>query len=312
MTLKTLSQGSRSRRASYVLLAILVLSAVVPATLYQAPEVEATLTEVGTITIQNSGTTDISSAFKVEISDITFFNTVNPTTLKITDETGNLVPFWIQEWDTSTYKAVIWVNATVPASSSITLNVYCDSSLTQSLSDGSSVFSFFTDDFSDWNYYDKEGDETVQLGDVLYMKVSTNTAGADLTAWTTFNHLENEVILTKMKIYMDGTSVSAGLALWDSRGDYDPGNGGECWLISGGIDDKLFGVAEWSGFPANIIFSFPPDFTDYHEWKIEKLGDTYKFYYDGEYKGEYINSSFNLANEIGFTITYSIGELSFG
>lgn len=83
----------------------------------------------------------------------TFFNTAdsdrdNIPVIEIYGKNCNPINFWIENWDTATKQALIWVNVTIPASSSITLGIYFDSSGTETLGSPEKVFDFY-DDFNE-------------------------------------------------------------------------------------------------------------------------------------------------------------------
>ncbi|WP_457752210.1 DUF2341 domain-containing protein [Thermococcus sp.] len=82
----------------------------------------------------------------------TFFKTAdsdgdNIPIIKIYYNNCTPVNFWVEKWDTTAEKAIIWVNVTIPAGSEITLGIYFDSSGTETLGNPNKVFDFY-DDFS--------------------------------------------------------------------------------------------------------------------------------------------------------------------
>ncbi len=114
------------------------------------------------VTIQNNLATNLVN-FQVPIyidsSHVTnltllneFFTTAdsdgdNIPIIYITYDTCVPVNFWVEKWDTLNREAIIWVNVTIPAASSITIEIYFDSTGTETLGDPNKVFDFY-DDFS--------------------------------------------------------------------------------------------------------------------------------------------------------------------
>ncbi len=114
------------------------------------------------VTIQNNlaqDLTDFQVPIYIDSSHVTnltllntFFNTAdsdgdNIPIIEITYSNCTPVNFWVEKWNTSTEEAIIWVNVTIPASSQVTLEIYFDSSGTETLGDPNKVFEFY-DDFS--------------------------------------------------------------------------------------------------------------------------------------------------------------------
>ncbi len=114
------------------------------------------------VTIQNNlaqDLTDFQVPIYIDSSHVanltllnTFFNTAdsdgdNIPIIEITYNNCTPVNFWIEKWNTTTEEAIIWVNVTIPASSQVTLEIYFDSSGTETLGDPNKVFEFY-DDFS--------------------------------------------------------------------------------------------------------------------------------------------------------------------
>ncbi|NJF25679.1 DUF2341 domain-containing protein [Thermococcus sp. Bubb.Bath] len=69
--------------------------------------------------------------------------------VRIVDENGNFLPYWIEEWNVSAKKARIWtILPEIPANGEVKLKLYYGNPNAMSRSDGDKVFEFF-DDFID-------------------------------------------------------------------------------------------------------------------------------------------------------------------
>jgi len=73
----------------------------------------------------------------------------NGEDIRFTDANGNLLDYWIEEWDAVNETAKIWVEVpSIPANSEIEIFMYYGNPTVASASDGTATFEFF-DDFED-------------------------------------------------------------------------------------------------------------------------------------------------------------------
>jgi len=84
----------------------------------------------------------------------------NGEDIRFTDAAGNLLEYWIEEWDAVNESAKVWVKVpSIPANSSVEIYCYYGNSEITSASDGGATFKFFDDfdgtsiDTSKWNIY---------------------------------------------------------------------------------------------------------------------------------------------------------------
>ena len=106
----------------------------------------------------------------------------NGEDIRFTDAEGNLLNYWIEEWDAINEIAKIWVKVPfIPANSSVEIFMYYGNPSVSSASDGKETFLFF-DDFSAYalgvyGYYDTEGSVSKTLGyhSAVYDPVSNRT-----------------------------------------------------------------------------------------------------------------------------------------
>jgi len=76
----------------------------------------------------------------------------NGEDIRFTDASGNLLDYWIEEWDSVNETAKVWVEVpSIPANSSVEIWMYYGNPTVASASDGEAVFEFF-DDFDDGIY----------------------------------------------------------------------------------------------------------------------------------------------------------------
>ena len=93
----------------------------------------------------------------------------NGEDIRFTDESGNLLDYWIEEWDALNEKAKIWVKApSIPANSSVEIYCYYGNSEITSASDASATFiriidgvvgSWHFDEGSGTTAYDTSGND---------------------------------------------------------------------------------------------------------------------------------------------------------
>ncbi|WP_099211166.1 DUF2341 domain-containing protein [Thermococcus henrietii] len=86
---------------------------------------------------------------KLNSTNFDFFH-ANPdgSDIRIVDENGNFLPYWIEEWNLTSKEAEIWtIVPEIPAYGTVTLKLYYGNPNAQSRSNGDKVFEFF-DDFS--------------------------------------------------------------------------------------------------------------------------------------------------------------------
>ena len=133
--------------------------------------------------------------------------------IRVFDESGNQMYFWIEEWDYSNQKAVIWVNLTA---GSTELNIaYGNPSATKSAyENGEQVFEFFDDfedkDISDWETYN--GVWTAENG---YLEQTSTAENGYRAKHSTFS-TGRDVIITA-DVYIDASNYR-GIAFADVFG----------------------------------------------------------------------------------------------
>jgi len=96
-----------------------------------------------TITEQSGSTlTDYQVLIELNSSNFDFSKANSDgNDIRFTDESDNLLDYWIEEWDSSAEQAKIWVKVpSIPASSSTTIYMYYGNSGATSLSDATEVF----------------------------------------------------------------------------------------------------------------------------------------------------------------------------
>ena len=123
------------------------------------------------VTIDNSSNPNSLSDYQVliKIDDPQFFSDTNNNrnAVRVYDEDKvTKLPYWIEEWDTSSKSAKIWVKVpNIPGNSTKKIYIVLDPSLTESEEDPESVFEFFDDfngnalDTSKWS---------INYGNVVY------------------------------------------------------------------------------------------------------------------------------------------------
>jgi len=96
-----------------------------------------------------SDLTDYQVLIELDSSNFDFSKTqTNGEDIRFADANGNLLPYWIEEWDAVNKRAKVWVKVpTIPANSSVEIWMYYGNPKFPSASDGGATFDFF-DDFS--------------------------------------------------------------------------------------------------------------------------------------------------------------------
>ncbi|WP_297489916.1 DUF2341 domain-containing protein [Thermococcus sp.] len=100
---------------------------------------------------EQSGQTLENFQVLIELNSDNFdFSKAKPdgSDIRIVDEDGNFLPYWIEEWNVSAKRAKIWtIVPRIPANGEVKLKLYYGNPNAQSRSDGEKVFEFF-DDFN--------------------------------------------------------------------------------------------------------------------------------------------------------------------
>jgi len=101
-----------------------------------------------TITEQSgSDLTDYQVLIELNSTNFDFSHAqTNGEDIRFTDASGNLLDYWIEEWDAVNEKAKVWVKVpSIPANSEIEIYMYYGNPEVASASDGDAVFEFFDD-----------------------------------------------------------------------------------------------------------------------------------------------------------------------
>ena len=107
-----------------------------------------------TITEQSgSDLTDYQVLIELNSTNFDFSHAqTNGEDIRFTDANGNLLPYWIEEWDSVNEKAKVWVKVPeIPANSEIEIYMYYGNPTIASASDGDATFDLF-DDFEKYGY----------------------------------------------------------------------------------------------------------------------------------------------------------------
>jgi len=115
-----------------------------------------------TITEQSgSDLTDYQVLIELNSTNFDFSHAqTNGEDIRFTDASGNLLDYWIEEWDAVNEGAKVWVKVpSIPANSSVEIFMYYGNSEVVDASDGDAVFEFFDDfwgtgiDTTKWDVY---------------------------------------------------------------------------------------------------------------------------------------------------------------
>ena len=143
----------------------------------------------------------------------------NGEDIRFTDANGNLLSYWIEEWDSVNKKAKVWVKVpSIPANSSVEIYMYYGNPSASSASNGDATFEFF-DDFEDYTEkWQEGGDSPTVLSETVdgrsVVKITnggTNSGGI----WTKESiNVENKVIECVLKGWSEGgADVDEGLGI---------------------------------------------------------------------------------------------------
>jgi len=91
--------------------------------------------------------TDYQVLIELNSTNFDFSHTqANGEDIRFADANGNLLSYWIEEWDSVNKKAKVWVKVpSIPANSSVEIWMYCGNPTAKSASDGDETFEFFDD-----------------------------------------------------------------------------------------------------------------------------------------------------------------------
>jgi len=218
-----------------------------------------------TITEQSGNDlTDFQVLVELDGSNFNFVHAQsNGEDVRFTDTEGNLLSYWIEEWDAANEKAEVWVKVPfIPANSEIEIYMYYGNPTVASASDGEATFEFF-DDF--------EGDK---LDTSKWVDVDANPSVSDsiLTISTGYGDIRSikgftapYIIESKHEVTtswsgfvwgVDSTELR-GKILWIIYNQYQDGN---YW----DLDDNVFGSYEevyitveagWKKFTIKVLDS---------------------------------------------------------
>ena len=134
----------------------------------------------------------------------------NGEDLRFTDADGNLLDYWIEEWDVVNESAKVWVKVpSIPANSSVKIYMYYGNPSASSASDGDAVFEFF-DDFEDYTEKWQEGGDSPT--------VSSETADGRSVVKITNGGCDCGGIETKENINVENRIIERMLKGWAAEG----------------------------------------------------------------------------------------------
>ena len=170
------------------------------------------------ITIHNPNSNDLTD-FQVKVilnSSVVGpnFNWANDEdSIRFTDSNDNLLNYWIESYNSTTDKAIIWVNVTsLPANADSTIYLYYHNPSATSESNGDATFPFFDDfsgsslDTTKWTEFGT-GTLTVESNNILLDGQSDNKDKGIVTANPIFDNIQKPyrilVSLSKGGLYSD-------------------------------------------------------------------------------------------------------------
>jgi len=141
--------------------------------------------------------TDYQVLIELDSSNFDFSHTqANGEDIRFADANGNLLPYWIEEWDSVNKNARVWVKIPhIPANSTIEIYMYFGNPTCPSASNPEEVFLFFDDfDELDTDKWEVSGDVSVSNSQVI---IGGGTTDSEIKTKTTFTggHLK---IITKI------------------------------------------------------------------------------------------------------------------
>ncbi|RLI87612.1 MAG: hypothetical protein DRP01_01265 [Archaeoglobales archaeon] len=224
----------------------------------------------------------------------------NGEDIRFTDADGNLLDYWIEEWDSVNESAKIWVEVpSIPANSSVDIYMYYGNSQITSASDGNATFLIF-DDFEDGVL-----DWTVSLGSF------TESGG---TLYTSDNpgrcYKPNSEAEIAAKYKARVTTVDNSYDIWVdilATGTYSTESGNDGYFVKrygGGVvwidrsdDGSVTGLLNITGLPAD---------TNWHVIEVRRAADgTISYYEDGEFKDSVTDTTYS--STVNFIIGGSYG-----
>ena len=142
----------------------------------------------------------------------------NGEDIRFTDANGNLLSYWIEEWDAVNESAKVWVKVpSIPANSTVEIFLYYGNPEITSASDSEATFEFF-DDFEDYTEKWQEGGDSPT--------VSSETVDGRSVVKITNGGTNCGGIETKENINVENKIIERMLKGWGAEGaDVDEGLG---------------------------------------------------------------------------------------
>ncbi|AAL81428.1 DUF2341 domain-containing protein [Pyrococcus furiosus DSM 3638] len=251
-----------------------------------------------------------AKGFTQEILDFIFSNTQTTNdqdifrkgaAIEIYDSNCNPIPFWIEYWDPTNQKALIWIRDSIPNGGRKTYSLYFGSG-TPTKGNGEAVFIFF-DDFEDSTWTDKWEAVDVtptQSNGELYIQGGNNVLAVKSKYYIGFTGSFSVRFRMKGEIRIIGNKIN-----WDSGVGVEDNQGG-ILLFTDDIDPNVINGNKDSG--EGIAIHRPwrnylttgdsgrSDITTYHTYEAI-MNNVSEGYYDAKFK-DVLDSNANSQNRL--------------
>lgn len=182
--------------------------------------------------------TDFQMPVILDVSNFGFSKAnVDGSDIRFTDEDGNELPYWIEEWDFGRY-AKIWMRVPrIPANGEARIKIYYGNPAASGVSNGDATFEFF-DDFEGTNLDTSKWD----VGGSGTGRVSVEKGSLKLYIMDRSQHDDAPVFLTSKN------RLSSGILKIRARGKVAGGTSqGSCLLMLLTSDKSLRRLSDWPG-----------------------------------------------------------------
>jgi len=272
-----------------------------------------------TITEQSgSDLTDYQVLIELNSSNFNFEHAqTNGEDIRFTDANGNLLDYWIEEWDAVNEIAKVWVKVpSIPANSSVEIFMYYGNPSAVSESDGENTFMIY-DDFDDsslgpdWTFVNPDGNQGVSESDSSVTLICDDAEESNLGTSTEnqdapriIQNISGDFLIdAKVELNLAGPNAQVkgvGILVWqDSQNFFRYMRE----IVEGSNKVRLFENKNDNTTQFESYCGSKPTYL-----RVTKIGNEFKFYFSDDYSSWTFltNRTFSMGSiSVGLVVAYS-------